>query len=258
MEELMADELVNLRGTVLPLYRAVHELGRSLSPLDNSDFPVVPLREVTSDTTKVTRRHCVDCWSSLSLAADHFTEAKALAEAISQWADELNMGTDWFRDAVLMNLCGWNKYEAANQGAGWGYPGMFAELPGQNRLGGSDIRVLHGWRTLDSVIPVPVVRPYNPTTQTRDEHFAQITLDFNRYYEEQETLFAQAGFQKTIRKRARAGPTRWSHFDWFIKYQIQGKATSEIADQRRGKAVGEDAIYQAVKELAKTLEVALR
>jgi hypothetical protein len=102
------------------------------------------------------------------------------------------------------------------------------------------------------------VKPYNPSTQTREEHQREVQVALNRYYAKQEDLFAVAGFENTISKRARASKDPWLHFDWFIQYQIQEGSGSEIAEKYRRVGIGEDAIHRAIRTLAKILQVAPR
>jgi len=254
----MRNELRRLRDATLPLYQELQQLGRIMSPLVRSDVPCLEIREKISVTTERIRGHYVEDWPSLSEAAGHFMKARALASEISRWTDGLNMGTDWFRDAVLVNLLGWYKDQVIEQLVPWGYPGFFSLHNHGHRLGAGDADRLHGWGNLDHIIPVPVVRPYNPSTQTRKDHRSDLAVDLDRYYAEQENLFTRVGFLQTVRKRARTANSCWLHFDWFIKYQMQGKTASEIAAPYRRNAVGEDAIYQAVKEVARLVQITLR
>jgi hypothetical protein len=255
MEKMMSDDLRSLKSDALPHYKALYELGRKMSPMDVSNVPALTIRETLSDGAKRFRAHYVTSWSTLSEAADHFDEAKLLAAAIFQWADRIHMGTAWFLDAVLMNLHGWRLHNDS----GWEYPGgAYMELEHGHRVGGGDMRKVHGWGNLDRLLPVPVVKPYNPSTQTRKAHQADLVLELKRYYAEQEDQFEKAGFQKTILKRARASTSAWVHFEWFIRYQMQGKPVPEIANEYNSKAIGDDAVYKAIRDTAEVLEVVMR
>lgn len=254
MKDMLAIELQNLRDRCLPLYKALHERGRAIDA--HSDFPALVIREVVSSNTIRSSRLWVESWASLAKAMKHSPLAKELAATISQWADGLHMQVDWFLDAVLMNLCLWRKDSKAETDLQWLYPGSM--LAGEHQRGGIDLRRLHGWGTLDRVIPAPVVKPYNPSTQTRIEHLQMLEVELNAYYDKQEDLFTSQGFQETILKRARTVKQRpWLHFEWFIKYQMQGALASEIAEKYQ-QGIGEDAIHRALRDLAGILQVTLR
>src|SRR5713226_4689207 len=110
-----------------------------------------------------------------------------------------------------MNLCGWRNGPRAEQELSWVYPGSL--LIQQTTRAGIDMGRLHGWGTLDRAIPVPTVKPYNPSTQTRKEHQSDVEAELISYYAKQEELFCQAGFERTAQKRARTGKNPWLHFE---------------------------------------------
>src|SRR5437764_587303 len=96
MEKTMSDELRSLQESSLPLFRALYERGREMLPTDHSDFPALLIREVLPGHIESTRRHYVEDWSSLCKAAEHFTAAKELVTAVSQWSEARHMRVDWF------------------------------------------------------------------------------------------------------------------------------------------------------------------
>ena len=158
-----------------------------------------------------------------------------------------------------MNLFGWCVQSAGGDDLGWEYPGgMYMELEHGHRVGGGDMRKVHGWGNLDRFLPVPVVKPYNPSTQTRKAHQADLVLELKRYYGKQEDQFEKAGFQRATPKRKRSGNTRWVHFEWFIKYQMQEWTGAEIAEEQGLEGSGEDSVSKALVPLAELLGVALR
>jgi len=257
IERMMVADLRNLQESCLPLYAGLHELGRETLQADHSHFPALVIQAAISDNTKRQCVHHVESWSSLCEAGTHFHLAKQLETAMLAWADDRHMNVDWFLDAVLMNLCGWRLDQEARKKPHWVYPGSMAA--GQYHRTGIDLRRLHGWGTLDGVIPPPVVKPYNPSAQTRREHQQEFTLELDRYYTKQEEFFAISGFQKTTPKRARTvKDSPWLHFDWFVEYQMQERPAKEIAKKYTLHAIGEDAIYSALVDLARLLEVPLR
>jgi hypothetical protein len=256
MEKALVKELRSLCDNSLPHYRALLDRGREILPGDHSDYPALVIREVLPNNAGRLRRHYVTDWSSLKLAAEHFEEAKDLITAISNWSVARHMMADWFLDSVLRNLCVWGKIRGAVKGLPWSYAGVLAG--GESQRVGPDAQRLHGWGALDHQIDVPVVKPYNPSTQTRAEHQRELQLELNRYYAKQEDLFTAAGFKKTASKRARASKDPWLHFDWFIQYQIQERSGSEIAQKYRQGNLVEGAIHHALGPLARILQVTLR
>jgi hypothetical protein len=255
MEKMMSDYLLRLKATALSHYTALYELGRNTTPIHTSNVPALTIHERLPDGGEHFRAHYVTDWSSLCEAADHFDEAGLLASAVSDWAERMHMGIGWFLDAIVTNLFGWR---AQPEGLGWSYPGSYMELQHGHRVGGGDMRNIHGWGGLDRVVPAPTVRPYNPSTQTRQEHLADLQLDLNKYYEQQEGTFAKAGFQPTTQKRKRSGNSPWLHFEWFIQYQMQERTGAEIAEAQGLKGSGEDAVSKALRDLAELLPVTLR
>jgi hypothetical protein len=258
MKRMMAQQLRNLRDTCLPQYRALHELGCTMPIARFSSFPVLVIEEVTvtaTGRTQTQRSHSVDSWSSLRQAADHFREARELSNSIKEWTSALNMNRGWFNNAVLMNLCGWRMDTKAEQELSWVFPGAMSLEPTSRT--GIDIQRLHGSGTLDRAIPVPAVRPYNPSTQTRMEHQSELKAELISYYAKQEALFSRAGFQKTTQKRARTEEDPWLHFKWFVKYQMQNQPGSEIV-KKYHLGTGEGTVYRALRELATVLQVTLR
>jgi hypothetical protein len=256
MQKSLADDLQKLRDSSLPLYQALLERGRKMLPGDYSDFPALVIHDVLPNNVTQARRHYVQSWSSLEQAAEHFTAAKELMTAVREWAGARHMMADWFLDSILSNLCVWSKNRQAEQDVWWLYSGSLAE--GRNHLVGPDAQRLHGWGTLDHRIAVPAVKPYNPSTQTRDEYQREHQLELDRYYARQEDVFAEAGFEPTVQKRKRASDSPWLHVDWFIQYQIQERSGPQIAQKYKGGKIGEDAIHHALRDLAGVLEVTLR
>jgi hypothetical protein len=252
MEKMLGEDLRDLRKSALPLYVALYARGRQMLPGDHSDFPVLVIRDVLADNSERTRRHSVESWSSLCEAAEHFPVAKRLVTAVSLWSEARRMTADWFLDSILGNLRVW-RIRGKVEPLPWSYRGGLAG--GEHRRVGPDAQRVHGWGTLDHVIPVPVVTPYNPTAQTREEHKLELQSDLEGYYAAQEALFAAEGFQRTVRKRKRAGTDLWLHVEWFIEHQMRGRSGSEIAEKyQREQGITVDAILRAVRELVSTLE----
>jgi hypothetical protein len=256
MEKALVKELRSLRDNSLPHYRALLHRGRETLPGDHSDFPAMVIREMLPNNAERLRRHYVTDWSSLKQAAEHYKEAKDLSTTISNWSVARYMMADWFLDSILGNLCVWSKIRGAVKVLPWSYAGVLAG--GESHRVGPDAQRLHGWGALDHQIDVPVVKPYNPSTQTREEHQREVQVALNRYHAKQEDLFAAAGFENTISKRARASKDPWLHFDWFIQYQIQERSGSEIAQKYRKGNLEESAIHHALRPLARILQVTLR
>jgi len=258
MGKLMRRELGVLRDTCLPLYEALFNLGRQTLPRSNSSFPDLVVSDVSGDV-QTHRRHCIDGWFSLRKVVPHCRPADELAAALSKWAVERYMMTDWFLDETLRNLSVWHILPQAAQGLWWLQRGSLAD--GKHDRFANDSRTLHGKGTFDRIIPVPVIPLYNPSAQTREEHRHELDALLNNYYAKQESLFEMLGFRKTVLKRARTRKNPWVHWDWFIKFQMQKQPGSDIANEmekKYGLEIAPDAIHTAVRDVARVLEVPVR
>jgi hypothetical protein len=261
MGKLMRRELEDLRDTCLPLYEALFHLGRQMLPRSNSSFPDLVVSDA-SGNVQTHRRQCIDGWSSLRKVVSHYTQAEDLASALSKWAGDRHMMTDWFLDEALRNLAAWHILPQAAEGLWWLQRGSLAG--GKHDRFANNSRTLQGKGAFDRIIPVPVIKLYNPTAQTREEHRQQLDASLNNYYAKQESLFEMLGFRRTVVKRARTGKKRknpWLHWDWFIKYQMQERSGSDIANEIAKKQdldIAPDAIHAAVRDVGRVLEVLVR
>jgi hypothetical protein len=260
MRTMVRGGLRKLQDKCSPLYRALHDLGCKTLPLVRSDFPALVIRDVISEHARSERTVYVENWALLCEAAKQYAEANELVNALSVWAGARHMMVDWFLDAVLMNLLTWRRDSEAEKDLHWFYPGSMAV--GDNHRAGIDAQRLHGRGTIESAIPVPVVRPYNPSMQTRKEHQQEVESALGCYYDKQEEYFAANGFEKTTPKRARTIRNQpWLHFEWFILYQMREWPGSKIADEytvRGDRALSESGIHRALGDLAVLLGVPLR
>ena len=217
-------------------------IGKELLPLDHADFPALII-ETRSDRCVTRRIHYVRDWASLSIAAEHFPAAEKLRTTILDWAFKRNLDTEWFLDATYLMLC----IAAGSNGiCPWSYGGAFGVVQGGLRVGGPIGGQLLRLRTSRAL---PILRPYNPAVQDRDEYLRGVQKQFQLYCDEVEREFRQAGFEPTIRKRQRSGP-RWMHVEWFVRNRIELWPQTQIATKYR---VTEDVVSKAVRRTAELL-----
>jgi hypothetical protein len=168
---------------------------------------------------------------------------------------EVSMHVTWFLDAVLFNLCLWRLSSANQESLSWHVTSDFLVMSNQRII--SDPSVQKRYPEIEGRLPPPLIRSYNPTIQTSEEHLKQVQADLRKYYGAQKMLFQRLGFTPSKRKRERAGPP-WAHMDWFVNFQVLGQSAHRIADESTGEAVTDAAVLKAVAAIARTLEVPLR
>jgi hypothetical protein len=125
----------------------------------------------------------------------------------------------------------------------WSYPGFFSMLGAGGRTGGPNGGKLPRLR---STTPVPILQPYNPATQDRNEYLRAIQEQLRTYCDAVEAEFTLAGFEPTHRKRQRSGP-QWMHLEWVVRNRVELWPQTRIAREYR---VSETVVSKGIRETA--------
>jgi len=103
-----------------------------------------------------------------------------------------------------------------------------------------------------------VVRPYNPSRESRDDARTRIIKAFEKkldlYLDSVEEKISKDGYVPMKMKRARKGP-RNIHFHWLYFHQVYGLTSRQIADGMADDSivVTEAAVSKALKETAELI-----
>lgn len=231
-----------LHARCQPAFEEMRRVSRKLLPGDKASFPPLVIKTV-ADRSESSRRHYVEDWASLCVAAEQYQCASDVRSQIWDWASKRDLAIDWFLDAAYLLLC----VAGPNDSCPWSYPGSgFMELPGGVRIGGPKGSQL---RKLRSTTPLPVLCTFNPAVQDRGEYLLGMRERMRMYCDAVETEFTKAGFEPTRRKRQRSGH-QWTHVEWFVRNRLELRTQAQIAKKYN---VAEDVVSKAVRQVADLL-----
>jgi hypothetical protein len=247
--------LKHLEERCLPKFIELKLLGKQFLPKSyRSDIPAIVMKEASAPNYTHTWILHIENWKSLSDAATQFEQAARIRDHVRDWAIKHHLDRQWFLDIVIHNLGVWAFSDELRRKHTWLH-GTLLHAQVDHRYSETD-SFKYG-RSIEKVLQPPRVKPYNPVSQTREEHRKLLAIEVDRYYTEQEQFFKGKGFISTTRKRARF-ESPWLHVEWFVKYQILGWTAARIAQKYKLTAVHEGSIYQAVKKIAQQLDFELR
>jgi hypothetical protein len=256
MRQLCKADLIQLRESCVPACSALFDFGRQRIPDYPADFPAVSIDTYLSPSTRQSKLLVIDTWAKLREASLQYPVADELKLKIETWAVTRNLGVDWFLDALVRILCAWHTFPETKKYLRFGLPASFSNGPHQ-RLGSVHKELHVRINQLANAGPPLMISPYNPATQSREEHKAYVLNLLSSHHSSQEKRFLEAGFKATVLKRARSGRA-WEHMGWFILYQIHGRKAAEIAGTVQGEAIGENAVTQAIRKLAGIMNIDVR
>lgn len=221
--ERVAPEVVSsLAQEVFPLYSAACEAGR----------------------TVVTREQMVG----------KSPELKALREALDKWAENWGLRAAWCLDYAIFFLHFWRVLPRT--------VGQVRALPG----GGPfkfPLKEIHpdldrdelGQR--DEIPEPPAFDEWEPWLETREAYLERAKAALERYCDQVQAAYEQAGWQEGVEKRARSG-TPLVHFEWLVRYQVQRRTCERIAEECQDEeGLDPASVYQAISETAKLIGLPL-
>jgi hypothetical protein len=205
---------------------------------------------VVIETPAKSWAHTLNDWPSLCEGAAHLEYVAELRDSVQRWAEQHNLTDPWLLDTILTNLCMWARSSDRHQALDWMYPGgLMISKKSKGAKGVSLIMGSPGGVYIESRAPDESPRPYDPAVETRSEYFESL----KPYLDRQEAIMGSLyGFHKTKAKRNRA------HFEWLVRYQIQGWSHRKIADAYSDKTLTEDAIGKAIRKTSKLVGLTVR
>lgn len=261
LNSIARKELGALWLETMPAYRALVSVGKKQVPKYASDFPYVVLRTEGVDEgtgAEWKRDEIVDIlrWTDLQKAAELIPEAARLREQIHDWVVAKNLDTDWFAEQlwrwIVVNASKPNSTELIPMGLF----GTFSVHKGQRFFTSSPAGISNMDATPDNMPPrfkvsVPMLRPYNPLGESRDEYLSPIFRELEAYCAAVEGQYRKLGFTKLQQA------TLW-HLDWFVQYQVLNMTCAMIVDRMKTKKSDESTVLKAVKRVAGLLKLPLR
>ena len=221
IEDVAPEVLNSLRDDVFPHYRQPPELlEESPTPVDEKHRPLAPeLRNLIAGTAD-------------PKVYDSSLQNEQLRTALSAWARRFNLGEAWVLRAATGTLAMWSLGVSYNT---WIYPapGYFFGLTEEER----QFAFAHpGWQ---------------PDILTRDQIAANTRAAFEihlkRYLDRIEGLAAAWGLERTSEKRSRWGQDASRHFEWLVRWQVQGWTQKRL---RKEFETHQNTIASAIKVTA--------
>jgi hypothetical protein len=235
VEELSPEVLASLRASVLPTYAEIWTTGANSAKCpDRSGWET----------------------SQAIIMGGAFPHLAPVTSALQKWATDFHLTDPWLIDLALFTLNTWTRYPEVLELE----PAAFQMPPsGHHDTKGIEPPHLPMWRpTLESWADY----------EARTRAWFEATL--RTYKRETKEYAASRGIHPTPQKRPRGSDDVSLHFEWLVRYQVQGWSFAKIAahydkgfenvSKTRGHVEhsGARQVSRAVRETADYLRLRLR
>lgn len=244
MRKVAAEEIERLQHSSLPLFSMAKR--RAYRMARNSDYLQIVLCTIEPDGWQqelVTIRD----WPALESVANRDSLLRDLRDTCWHWARQHCLTDPWFLNSLLVMLSAWTIDEQYRDALTWVYPSSL----GGGESGGLSISGPGLNQNITYELDAPPL--YDPLNHTRDDYMGCVKL----YLDQQAAAAARAGFKPTLVKRNRSG-SRSLHFEWLVRYQVQGWRQARIADEHTPRLSRVNTVADAVKTTAAQVGLTLR